>query len=329
MRKTSLISLATLSLLSCAALAQDIPDPEQLVNSFEKLTGVHPGLRRNHAKGSCAVGQFVGTAEARKYSASALFSGKPVPVTARFSLAGPNPAVPDFAHSPRGLGLQFQLPGGDQHNMAMLNLPFFPVATVQEFYENLQLDLPDPATGKPDAARKQAFVASHPQLKALGEWLGSHNPAPSYGRIQFNSLHAFKMIGADMSEHWVRWSFVPKAGVAYLGDEQAKAMPADFLDADLAAQARKGKLQWEMVVIVGEKGDVIDDPSRPWPDGRKQFKAGTLTLAKGGKDAAGSCEDINYDPNQVAAGIETSPDQILLYRSQAYAVSYSRRVSEK
>jgi catalase len=43
----------------------------------------------------------------------------------------------------------------------------------------------------------------------------------------------------------------------------------------------------------------------------------------------GQCEDINFDPNVMSAGIDVSPDQILQYRSAAYAESYSRRENEK
>ena len=53
-----------------------------------------------------------------------------------------------------------------------------------------------------------------------------------------------------------------------------------------------------------------------------------LTIAKAGPDAAGQCEDINFDPTVISAGFELSPDPILAFRSQAYAVSVGRRLSE-
>jgi catalase len=53
-----------------------------MIDAFEGTFGVHPGQRRNHIKGTCAVGQFVGTSEAAALSRSALFSGKPIPVVA-------------------------------------------------------------------------------------------------------------------------------------------------------------------------------------------------------------------------------------------------------
>jgi len=327
---SSLAVLAGLS-LSLAAVAQDLPDPGKVVDTFEKLGGVHKGLRRNHAKGSCAVGSFVGTAEAKKLSSSALFSGKEVPVTARFSVAGPAPEVPDAARAPHGLGLQFKLPKDELQQTTMLNVPIFPVSTVQGFYDSLLINLPDPATGKPDPEKAKAFGAAHPEAKPFFEYMGSHNASATYTEATYHSLSAYKLINGK-TETWVRWRFEPAGGDKFLTDAEAASAPHDFLDQKLTEGLHKAHAKWTMIATIGEtaKGDSIKDPSSPWPAGRKEVKLGTLTLTKGGQDAKGTCEDINYDPNVASAGIEpSSEDQILQYRSSAYAESYTRRESEK
>src|SRR5262249_47959959 len=120
LRRGARIALVTLgsTLSSLPMLAQGAPAAgtpitgPQMIDAFEGTFGVHPGPRRNHIKGTGAAGQFVGTAEAAALSRSALFSGKPVPVVARFSLGGGNPDVPDAAPAPRGLGMEFHLPDG-------------------------------------------------------------------------------------------------------------------------------------------------------------------------------------------------------------------------
>src|SRR5262245_12696432 len=108
---TSLARVARFALLTLAASgapllalrAQD-PTPEvnapQMIDAFEGAYGVHAGQRRNHIKGTCAAGEFVGTTEAAALSRSALFSGKTIPVVARFSLGGGSPEVPDAAPAP-------------------------------------------------------------------------------------------------------------------------------------------------------------------------------------------------------------------------------------
>ncbi|HEX4676921.1 MAG TPA: hypothetical protein VH209_16410, partial [Steroidobacteraceae bacterium] len=44
--------------------------PSQMIASFEGTFGVHPGQRRNHIKGTCAAGEFVGTPDAAALSRS-------------------------------------------------------------------------------------------------------------------------------------------------------------------------------------------------------------------------------------------------------------------
>src|SRR5579859_3409043 len=325
-------SLAVLSGLcfSVAAMAEDPPDPGTVIDSFEKVAGgPQKGLRRNHSKGICAVGTFSGTAEAKKYSSSALFSEKSVPVIGRFSVALPIAAAPDSAKAPRGLGLQFKLPKDELQQTAMINAPIFPFSTPNALYESVLINLPDPATGKPDPEKAKAFWGAHPEAKPFLGWITTHNPPPSYTEADYGSLDAYKFIKGK-KETWVRWRFVPRDGVKYLTDAELAAAPHDFLEQKLAERLKKGPAQWDMVVTVGEKGDSTVDPSSPWPAGRKEFKAGVLTLTKGGADAAGTCEDINYDPNVTSAGIEPSADDpVLQYRSGAYAESYTRRMGEK
>ncbi|HMA51911.1 MAG TPA: catalase family peroxidase [Magnetospirillaceae bacterium] len=333
MNKRIYASLAVLAGfgLSLAAQAQDQPDPAQVVDTLEKLGGVHKGLRRNHARGSCAVGSFVGTPEGRKLSSSAVFSGKDVPVIARFSVAGPNPDQPDAAKGPRGLALQFKLPKDELQQTAMINVPIFPVSTPQGFYESLLINLPDPATGKPDPEKGKQFVGNHPEAKPFLDYMGSHNAPPAYTETIYRSLSAYKFINGK-TETWVRWRFEPVDGEKFLTEDEIKAAPHDFLDQRLTERTKKGPVKFTMVAIIGQpdKGDSIKDPSSPWPKDRKEVKVGTLTLTKGGQDAKGTCEDINYDPNVASAGIEpSSDDQVLQYRSSAYAESFTRRESEK
>ena len=71
---------------SCAALMDWFsPGPTQLVDALEGVVGKH-AARRSGAKGVCASGFFVGTADGRGLSNSSIFSGQEIPVIARFSV---------------------------------------------------------------------------------------------------------------------------------------------------------------------------------------------------------------------------------------------------
>jgi catalase len=327
-RLSVLLASASMGLTPLQSRAQEGASPDDVVATLEKLSGVHKGFRRNHAKGDCASGAFQAGADARALSISPLFSGQPIPVTARFSVAGPNPAAPDKANSPRGMALQFQLPDGALQNMAMLNVPVFAAATPQAFLELLQVGLPDPATGKPDPAKLQAYIVKYPEFKGFADWSGAHKPPPSYAEVAYYSVHAFKFVDSGKQEHWVKWRFAPRDGEAFMTDAELAAAPGDFLADRLAERLRKGPAVWDMIIILGEKGDAIDNPTIPWPATRREIKGGVLTLSKAGGQADGQCDGINFDPNLVSAGVEPSPDPVLAFRSSAYAVSYGKRLEE-
>lgn len=87
---------------------------DAVTTALENAYGVHPGRRRNHTKGLCALGTCAGMGDATAYSRSALFSGSQVPVVARVSIAGGDPTVPDADRSPRGMALEFRPPDGSR-----------------------------------------------------------------------------------------------------------------------------------------------------------------------------------------------------------------------
>ena len=97
---------AACALLTLSAFAQPAAapvDPNSFLNQFESTFGKFEGYRRSGAKGICAVGEFVGTADARALSTASAFSGQRVPVEVRLSVGGANPKAPDNAKSQRNL----------------------------------------------------------------------------------------------------------------------------------------------------------------------------------------------------------------------------------
>jgi catalase len=129
------VAMAAASLLAPAiAGADDGALITQIVDTFYKIYGTHPGFRVNHAKGVVAEGSFVATPAASTLSRATLFDGSKIPVTVRFSNDGGFPSVPDGAPgNPKGMAIKFHLPGGSEVDMVILAVKFFPVATAEEF----------------------------------------------------------------------------------------------------------------------------------------------------------------------------------------------------
>lgn len=306
--------------------AQDDVTADQVVTALEGTFGVTPGKRRNHTKGTCALGEFVGLREAAAYSRSVLFSGKRIPVVARFSLAGGNPKAPDAAKSARGMALEFQLPDSSMQHMTMLNTPIFGAQHPQTFLDMIVAMKPDPATGKPNPEKIKAFKATHPDNLAQAEFLDSHNPPASYANSAYFGIHTFKFINSDNKTSLVRWRFVPQDGEKRLADAELKSSPHDFLEQALIDRTKQGPVKWDMILTLGVAGDPENNPTLAWPDGRKQMKIGTLTISSAMPQNGAACEKINFDPLVMTDGIAPTDDPILLFRSPAYAVSFAKRL---
>lgn len=322
--------------MACALMifgAQDVMaddnevTPVQVIDAIEATFGVTPGERRNHTKGTCAVGEFVGTKDIARFSRSALFSGKQIPVIARFSLAGGNPKAPDTAKSGRGMALKFKLPDDTLHHMTMLNTPMFGAAQPRTFLDFMVAIKPDPATGKPDPERIKAFKASHPDSKAQADFMSHNNPPTSYANSAYFGIHTFKFINQKDQTTLVRWHFVPQDGEKQLDQAALTSAPANFLETALIKRTAQSAVKWDMIITLGEPNDVQDDPTIIWPSNRKQIKAGTLSITKAMPQKGTDCEKINFDPLVISDGVAATNDPILLFRSPAYAISSAKRLS--
>jgi catalase len=302
--------------------------PARFTDGFEEVSGVHPGFRRNHAKGVGASGFFESNGNGVRLSKAAVFQPGRVPVLGRFSLGGGNPFAPDTESAPRGLAIQFSLPDGEQWRTAMLHLPVLPFRTPEAFYEQLFAFRPDPSTGQPDPAKVQAFLAHHPETVEALQFIKSQ-PVPSgFGDATFHSLNAFRLINAAGESTPARWIFRPAEPL-----KPANAAPASqdksFLFDALIAQIHRRPLQWALIIIVGQPGDPTDDATKPWPPGREEVNVGTLTLDRLESDDTSPARDINFDPMVLPDGIAPSNDPLLSARSAVYSQAFTRRAREQ
>src|SRR6516164_7756182 len=152
--------------------------PARFTDGFEQVSGLHPGFRRNHAKGGGVSGFFESNGNGVRLSKAAVFRPGRVPVLGRFSLGGGNPFAPDAVSAPHGLAIQFSSPDGELWRTAMIHLPVFPFRTPEAFYEQLFAFRPDSKTGQPDPEKTQAFLARHPETTEALKFIKSQ-PAPS------------------------------------------------------------------------------------------------------------------------------------------------------
>jgi catalase len=83
----SVIGAITVGIIVCFAYVGGFLSPNRLtqarmINAFEEVNGVHPGFRRNHAKGVCIAGHFDSNGNGMGLSKAVVFEPGRVPVIA-------------------------------------------------------------------------------------------------------------------------------------------------------------------------------------------------------------------------------------------------------
>ena len=239
---------------------------EEIVDAINEISGVHPGHRAAHAKGTLMTGTFTGAGT--DLTTAPHLQGEPIRVTARFSNGGGDPGIPDYAREGRGMAVKFYLPDGAKTDIVALSLPCFFVRTPEDFLEFTRARK-EPERLMPD------WLGAHPEaLTAIQAALGASPPA-SYATCAYNSIHSFRWIDADGGSRFVRYRWEPEAGVETLSPEDAKARGRDYLQEDLLA---RGESAFRLKAIIATEEDAVDDPTVAWPEAREQVEVGRLVV---------------------------------------------------
>ena len=299
--------------------------PEQIVDAFNGVFGVHPGARATHAKGVVLEGTFTPSGSATAVSKASHLQKKkiPVPATIRFSASTGLPAIPDTdpGASPRGMAVKFHLPDGSKTDIVVNSFNGFPVATAAEVRDLfLAIAATKPEDPKPTALDQ--FLSSHPSAKAFVE---APKPAPmSYATMTYFGVNSFKFTNAKGDVTVGRYQLQPVAGEHFLTKEQLAAMGPDYLTTEIRQRVRGGPVKFKLLLQVAAQDDKIDDPSIAWPDTRKKVELGTLAITKAVADSQTAEKKLLFMPGTLVSGIEAA-DPMIAARSAAYTISASRR----
>jgi catalase len=82
--------------------------------------------------------------------------------------------------------------------------------------------------------------------------------------------------------------------------------------------------KFKLVAQVAEGGDKIGDPSIAWPGTRKTVELGEIVIDKPVANNDAEERALLFLPTALPEGIEPA-DPMLTARSEAYAISFSRR----
>ena len=296
---------------------------QQLLDTLDALSGLHPGFRPAHAKGLMCEGSFTPAPEAAKLTRAPHASGVATPVTVRYSNSTGVPTIPDndpAKSGPRGIAIRFHLGEHEHTDIVAHSMDGFPVKNGEEFVEFLRAAAAAGA-GKPEVMG--AFLAAHPSAKRFVE---TPKPIPtSFAREAFFAVTSFKFTSADGKSRQGRFRIRPAAGTEYLSNEEAAARPANFLFDELGQRLAKGPIVLDVAVQMAEAGDDVTDASVTWPSSRQEIPFGTITLKARVDDQAPERRKIIFDPVPRVDGVDSSGDPLTEVRADVYLLSGRRR----
>jgi catalase len=219
------------------------------------------------------------------------------------------------------MAVKFRLPDGGENDIVALSVNGFPVATGEEFLAFLQAaGASGPDVPKPTPIEQ--FVASHP---AAAAFVGSPKPvAVSYGTQPFFGVNALKFTNVQGVSKFGRYRIVPKAGAAYVSDDEAAKRSATALADHLRASVEKEPVKFRLLVQVAEAGDPTADATKIWPETRPTVELGEIAITKA-LDTKKLENGLLFMPTNLTKGIDVSDDPILNTRTEAYGDSYGRR----
>ncbi len=258
---------------------------EQLVDALNAIFGSHPGYRPLHAKGVVCEGTFAPTGRAAWLTCAPHLQNVSSPVTVRFSDFSGVPKVPDGdpTASPRGMAIRFHLASGANTDIIAQSYRGFPARTPEEFLTFLRAM----ATSGPDAPKPTVldkFLATHPQAKLFAM---APKPIPaSFATESFYAVDAFRFTNREGASRYGRYRIIPDGGAKHLDAVEAARRPANFLFDELADRLSRGPTKFYIAVQLADAGDVIEDPSLPWPDERPEVEFGVLTVTAKVADSA-------------------------------------------
>ena len=128
---------------------------QAFIDRFQSIFGLHPGFRRNHAKGVAVSGHFDSNGAGRELSTATVLRRRHAPPSSAASRwVAAIPPHPMTRPRCAGLGLAIGFAGPPAVAHGDDQLPRSSRSIRREvFYDQLLASKPDPKTGKPDPGR--------------------------------------------------------------------------------------------------------------------------------------------------------------------------------
>jgi catalase len=297
---------------------------QDLLQQFDTIFGLHPGLRPAHAKGTILSGTFTPSSRAASLTRAPHMNRPSTPVTVRFSDATGIPLIPDTDPNanPKGCAIRFHLAERVHTDIIAHSTNGFPTRTGQEFLEFLRAmasSNPSKLAGSP----LEAFLGSHPKALAFVQ---APKPSPSsFAREEFFGITAMRFTNQNGESRYGRYRIAPSAGVDHLSDAAVAAKTPNFLFDELTERIGQGPITFRVLAQLANESDTVNDATEQWPEDRILMDLGTVALTAPLAHNAEEQKWTIFDPIPRVDGIDPSDDPLLELRAALYLISGRRR----
>lgn len=297
---------------------------ETAINKIEKVFGEHPTYRRAHSRGIGYEALFTASEQGKNLTVAPHFREGTTKAIVRFSHSSPDPFWTDNLSPVKGMAVQFELENGQVMNSVGVTSPIFFTRSPEVFTEMLEI-AKSFKNGRPRLRDLITLFMKYPESRAAIRIIRKMKAPSSFATGLYHTIHTFYLVNGTGKRMPVKFQWQPEAGVESTNPVEAASVKKGDFEQEVEERVKRGRANFRLFAIIGEVEDPVDDPTKDWPDSRGKVEIGRLELLTK-TDVA---EDLLFDPTVLPEGIECSEDPILQFRNPAYAISYTRRSSEK
>lgn len=304
---------------------------EYFMDSLTHLVRERIPERLVHAKAGGAFGYFIVTHDFSDICKADLFSsvGKKTPVAARFSPVVVEKGGIDTSRDARGFALKFYTEEGNL-DIVGFSTPMYVYKDPLLFTTFVRSQKRNPATNLIDGNMFWDFMTLRPESFHMFLLIfGDRGIPDGYRHMPGFGIHTFELVNKYGVKSFVRFHFLPGAGIKNLRTEQAmkiNGVDPDYATRDLYNAIGRGDFPyWTVKVQVLSFEDVknagfdVFDVTKVLPQDKYPLRPlGKFVLNKNPVNYFAEIEQLAFNPANLVPGVLGAPDKVFEARRLAY-----------
>ena len=291
-----------------------------------------------HAKGGGAFGTLEVTEDVSQYTRANLFrKGARTDLLVRFSTVAGELGSADTARDPRGFAIKFYTDEGN-YDLVGNNTPIFFIRDPQKFSDFIHSQKRRADTHLRDHDMQWDFWTLSPESAHQVTFLMTDRGTPrSWRHMNGFGSHTFMWLNAAGEKFWVKYHFKTDQGIENFTDAEATVVAGEdpnFHLRDLHKAIERGDHpSWTLAMQIMPFEAAASyrfnpfDLTKVWPHSDyPEIPIGKMTLNRNPDNYFAEIEQAAFEPANMVAGIQPSPDKMLIGRLFSYPDTHRYRI---